>query len=84
MSDQSELLDLITVRADVFGGKPIIRDMRIAVEHVMGMLAAGDTPRGAPAGVPDARTRGHPGLPAIRASFGETAGSINRRATVIR
>ena len=44
MSNQSELLDRITVRADVFGGKPIIRDMRIAVDHVLGMLAAGDTP----------------------------------------
>ena len=43
MSEQSELFDRITVRADVFGGKPIIRDMRIAVEHVLGMLAAGDT-----------------------------------------
>ena len=43
MSDESELLDRITVRADVFGGKPIIRHMRIAVEHVLGMLAAGDT-----------------------------------------
>ena len=43
MSNQSELLDRITVRADVFGGKPIIRGMRIAVEHVLGMLAAGDT-----------------------------------------
>ena len=43
MSKQSELLDRITVRTDVFGGKPIIRDMRIAVEHVLGMLAAGDT-----------------------------------------
>ena len=39
----AELLDRITVRADVFGGKPIIRDMRVAVEHVLGMLAAGDT-----------------------------------------
>ena len=38
-----ELLSCITVRADVFGGKPIIRDMRIAVEHVLGMLASGDT-----------------------------------------
>ena len=38
-----DLLDRITVRADIFGGKPIIRDMRIAVEHVLGMLAAGDT-----------------------------------------
>ena len=24
--------------------KPIIRDMRIAVEHILGMLAAGDSP----------------------------------------
>ena len=44
MSDEAELLDRITVRADVFGGKPVIRDMRIAVERVLGMLATGDTP----------------------------------------
>lgn len=37
------LLDRITVRLDVFDGKPIIRDMRISVEHVLGMLASGDT-----------------------------------------
>ena len=43
MATDSELLERITVRADVFGGKPIIRDMRIAVEHVFGMLAAGET-----------------------------------------
>ena len=43
LSSDADLLDRITVRADVFGGKPIIRDMRIAVEHVLGMLAAGDT-----------------------------------------
>ena len=43
MSSKAELLDRITMRADVFGGKPIIRDMRIAVEHVLAMLAAGDT-----------------------------------------
>ena len=42
MTNDVELLERITVRADVFGGKPIIRDMRIAVEHVLGMLAAGD------------------------------------------
>ncbi len=41
---ESELLDRITVRADIFGGKPIIRDMRIAVEHILAMLAAGDEP----------------------------------------
>ena len=38
-----ELLARITVRPDVFGGKPLVRDMRIAVEHVLGMLAAGDS-----------------------------------------
>lgn len=43
MIKESDLLARITVRADVFGGKPIIRDMRIAVEHVLGMLAAGDS-----------------------------------------
>ena len=37
-----DLLDRITVRSDVLGGKPIIRDMRVAVEHVLGMLAAGE------------------------------------------
>ncbi len=39
----TELLSRITVRPGVFGGKPIIRDMRIAVEHVLAMLAAGDS-----------------------------------------
>ena len=42
MTTDNDLLERITVRTDVFGGKPIIRDMRIAVEHVLGMLAAGD------------------------------------------
>ena len=43
MTTNPDLLKRITARPDVFGGKPIIRDMRIAVEHVLGMLAAGDT-----------------------------------------
>ena len=43
MSRETGLLDRITVRPDVFGGKPIIRDMRIAVEHVLANLAAGGT-----------------------------------------
>ena len=43
MTTGPALLDRITTRPDVFGGKPIIRDMRIAVEHVLGMLAAGDS-----------------------------------------
>ncbi len=43
MATELELLNRITVRADIFGGKPIVRDQRIAVEHILGMLAAGDT-----------------------------------------
>ena len=43
MPTNPELLQRITVRADVFGGKPIIRDMRIAVEHILGMLASGES-----------------------------------------
>jgi uncharacterized protein (DUF433 family) len=41
---EDELLQRITVDPTIFGGKPIIRGMRIAVEHVLGMLAAGDSP----------------------------------------
>ena len=40
---ESELLDRITVDPAIFGGKPIIRGLRMAVEHVLGMLAAGET-----------------------------------------
>jgi uncharacterized protein (DUF433 family) len=40
---EDELLERITVNPAIFGGKPIIRGMRVAVEHVLGMLAAGDT-----------------------------------------
>lgn len=38
MATELELLSRITVRADIFGGKPIVRDQRIAVEHILGML----------------------------------------------
>ncbi len=43
MTVNHDLLDRITVQAGIFDGKPIIRDVRIAVEHVLGMLASGDT-----------------------------------------
>jgi len=41
--DEAELLKRIAVNPEIFGGKPIIRGMRIAVEQVLGMLAAGAT-----------------------------------------
>ena len=37
-----ELLDRITIDPAIFGGKPVVRGRRLAVEHVLGMLAAGD------------------------------------------
>lgn len=41
---EDEVLKRITVDPAIFGGKPNVRGLRIAVEHVLGMLAAGDTP----------------------------------------
>jgi len=41
--ENQKLLYRITYNPDIFGGKPIIRGRRLAVEHVLGMLAAGDT-----------------------------------------
>ena len=41
---EADLLARITVNTAIFGGKPIIRGQRMAVEHFLGMLAAGDTP----------------------------------------
>jgi len=42
--EETKLLERITVNPQIFGGKPIIRGKRLAVEHVLGMLAAGDLP----------------------------------------
>ena len=41
--NEAELLKRITINPGIFGGKPTIRCMRIAVEHILGMLAAGST-----------------------------------------
>jgi uncharacterized protein (DUF433 family) len=43
--DEIKLLERITINPRIFGGKPIIRGHRLAVEHVLGMLAAGDSPQ---------------------------------------
>lgn len=41
--DEQRLLERITINPGIFGGKPVIRGRRLAVEHVLGMLSAGDT-----------------------------------------
>jgi uncharacterized protein (DUF433 family) len=43
MVDEQMLLTRITINPEIFGGKPIVRGRRLAVEDVLGMLAAGDT-----------------------------------------
>jgi len=42
--NEDALVQRITVNPSIFGGKPVIRGRRLAVEHILGMLAAGDTP----------------------------------------
>ena len=44
MPTNEELLRRITARPDVFGGKPIIRDLRVSVELVLSLLAQGVAP----------------------------------------
>lgn len=51
--DEKELLKRITVNPEIFGGKPIIRGMRISVELVVSLLAQGDTVEGILADYPD-------------------------------
>ena len=50
--DETKLLERVMVNPKIFGGKPIIRGRRLAVEHVLGMLAAGDTPETILSGYP--------------------------------
>lgn len=44
MPANRQLLERITARPDVFGGKPIIRDLRVSVEMVLSLLAQGVAP----------------------------------------
>ena len=52
MVDEKQLLERITVDPRIFGGKPIIRGRRLAVEHVLSMLVAGDRPENILEGYP--------------------------------
>ena len=40
---EHDILKRITVNPEIFGGKPIIRGMRISVELVLSLLAQGET-----------------------------------------
>jgi uncharacterized protein (DUF433 family) len=43
MTDEA-LLQRITYNPEIFGGKPIIRGMRISVELILSLLAQGESP----------------------------------------
>ena len=43
MTDADVLLKRITIDPEVLGGKPLVRGHRMAVEHVLAYLAAGQT-----------------------------------------
>ena len=64
---EDELLERITVDPAILGGKPIIRGMRLAVEHVLGMLVAGETPRALAPGIPLPGNGRHSSLHGVRA-----------------
>lgn len=40
--NEDERLKRITTNPEIFGGKPVIRGRRLAVEHVLGRVAAGE------------------------------------------
>jgi len=44
MTDE-ELLRRITANPEIFGGKPIVRGMRISVELILSLLAQGENTR---------------------------------------
>jgi uncharacterized protein (DUF433 family) len=41
--EEDKLLERIIFNPEIFCGKPIIRGRRLAVEHILGMMAAGDS-----------------------------------------
>lgn len=41
--NEDEVLERITIDPRIFGGKPIIRGRRLAVEQLLAMLAVGDS-----------------------------------------
>ena len=67
MYERTNLLKRITARPEVFGGKPIIRDMRISVELVLSLLAQGVTPRSHPGRLPRSGAGRHLRLYRLRA-----------------
>ena len=67
MTTEHELLTRVTARPDVFGDKPIIRDMRISVELILSLLAQGVSHGAILDDYPDLEAGGYSRLQRIRA-----------------
>jgi uncharacterized protein (DUF433 family) len=50
---QSQLLGRVTANPEIFGGKPILRGMRISVELILSLLAQGESPQDILSDYPD-------------------------------
>jgi len=50
---EQDLLKRISADPEIFGGKPIIRGMRISVELILSLLAQGETVEGLLSDYPD-------------------------------
>lgn len=50
---EQKLLNRITADPEIFGGKPIIRGMRVSVELILSLLAQGETAEAILADYPD-------------------------------
>ena len=50
---QQDLLGRITATPEIFGGKPIVRGMRISVELILSLLAQGESPEAILGDYPD-------------------------------
>ncbi len=50
---EQELLKRITANPEIFGGKPIIREMRISVELILSLLAQGEAVKAILSDYPD-------------------------------
>ena len=44
--EQNRLLQRITADPAIFGGKPVVRGLRVPVELILALLAAGETTEG--------------------------------------
>ena len=53
MPAETKLLERITADPGIFGGKPIVRGMRISVELILSLLAQGETAEAVLADYPD-------------------------------